>query len=116
MSEIIICSAQDQDAAQMGVPAVHSLGRRASSPFAKAWVKRAVYRLPDGYKTVEHPAGQSGIYNAAGHLCPLIDSAYSGSSEGRPIMIDRDRPEGEQVICLPKVYDLTLKTLKKIGG
>ncbi len=113
---VVICSAQDSEAAKFGVPAVHALQKSPQNPFSRAWVKRAEYRLPDGYTAVEGDDGKTGIYNAAGHRCPLIDSVYSGSSEGRPILVDKDLPEGKQVIYLHKVCDLTLKMLKKLGG
>lgn len=113
---VVICSAQDQEAARLGIPAVHALQKRPQNPFARAWVHRAEYRLPEGYTAIEKEDGQSGIYNAAGHRCPLIDSVYSGSAEGRPIIIDGDLPAGKQVIYLHKVCDLTFELLKKIGG
>lgn len=113
---VVICSAQDEDASRFGIPPVHSLQKKPKSPLARAWIKRAEYRLPDGYTAVEKEDGKAGIYNAAGHRCPLIDSVYSGSSEGRPILIDRDLPGEKQVIYLSKVCDLTLEMLKKVGG
>lgn len=113
---VVICSAQDAEAAQLGVPAIHSLQRKPGSPFSRAWVKRAEYRLPEGYTVIAKDGDKPGIYNAAGHRCPLIDSVYGGSSEGRPILIDHDLPQEKQIIYLSKVCDLTLGLLKKIGG
>lgn len=108
---IVICSAQNQDAAAVGIPAIHSLGARESEP--KTWVMRAEYKLPEGYTVKIGDKGRRGIYNSRGRHCPLIDSAYGGADGGRPVLVDGDLPPDRQLLYLTKTYDLTFKLLGK---
>ena len=112
---IVICSSQDQGAAAVGIPAIHSLGT-ARQRDATPWVSLGEYALPEGYTVKTGDRGQRGIYNRRGRLCPLIDSAYGGADGGRPILVDGDLPQEQQVIPLKKVYDLTLSLLGKEKG
>lgn len=112
---IVICSAQDQGAAAVGIPAIHSLGT-ARKKDATSWVGLAEYKLPEGYTVKTGDRGRRGIYNSRGRHCPLIDSAYGGADGGRPVLVDGDLPPDRQLLYLTKVYDLTLKLLGKVEG
>ncbi len=109
---VVICSAQDQEAAAVGIPAIHTLGKTAAEP--RTWVRRAEYKLPPGYTVGKNAKGRPGIYNARGRHCPLIDSAYGGADGGRPVLVDGDLPQGRQMFYLTKVYDLTFKLIGRV--
>lgn len=113
---ITICSARDEAASMLGVPAIHSLQKKPKSPISRAWLRRAEYELPDGYSVKEGDDGESRIYNSKGRHCPLIDSAYVFGGEGSPVLVDGDLPPESRAIHLKKTYDLTLKSLKMTGG
>lgn len=105
---VVIRSVQDAASCRFGVPAIHTLPKESG---VEPWISQAEYRLPDGYTVVESGA-HAGIFNAAGHRCPLVDNIYIGGRGGTPVLIDRDRPGDEQVIHLSKVCNLTFELLK----
>lgn len=108
---VVIRSIQDEDAVRLGIPTIHMLPKRRS--YRRAWMRQAEYELPEGYTIVGTDGKEPGIYNAAGHHCPLLDSIYSGSNEGCPMLVDNDLPDGKQMIFLKKVCNLTFELLKK---
>ena len=85
---VIIYTIRTENHYQLGTPAAHTLDEPAG--ISREWITRAEYDMPDGYTVSRSNSGTHEIYNAAGHHCPLADSAWMGKGDGSPILVDSD--------------------------
>lgn len=102
MTTITIYTIHTGDAISLGQPAGHTLEEPVG--ISRTWIARAEYVLPEGYHASKSSGGTQEIYNAAGHHCPLSDSAWMGKGGGHPVLVDSDADPWR--VKLEKVRDL----------